>query len=204
MKYDMDRILMSKTPCLMVTAYKRTPLYFLLILLCIFFAFCKTPDASSGKPYELSKKLLIDGSIYYNQASCANCHGLAYDGKGPAAEKLKEERGLNVPNLRQTIAAKRIPEDYFKSITIGTEKFPEHRYNAYTDRGRWALAHYLYTLAPVPIKSSDKIVRNKALRAMYKRLSEIYSKSRRWNLSKNHTEQQKNTRSTPPALEDLL
>ena len=133
--------------------------------------------------YLLNRQVLINGSIYYNEAGCAHCHGIAFDGQGPGAKELKKERGLRVPDLRASIPIEKTPMDYFKSITMGTKNYKEeHSYQSYTDRGRWALSHYLYSLSKPLKKSAEKIKRRQALLIMEKELKKIYAKKRRWEM----------------------
>ena len=153
--------------------------------------------------YALRRQVLINGSLYYNEAGCAACHGVAFDGKGPEAEALQKERSLVVPDLKAKIPAVKdsvkTPMDYFKSITMGTKSYPEHAYQSYTDRGRWAMAYYLYSLAKPPHDSKEKLKQRRALLAMQEQLKKVYAKKRRWEMGYKPIEE----RPQAPKLEKL-
>ena len=89
------------------------------------------------------------GSLVYANENCSNCHGIDWDGVGaPEAASLKAA-GTPVPNFLKMKDPQKTPVDYFKAMTMGTDKMPEHRYQHVTDRGRWAAAHFLFSLAPL-------------------------------------------------------
>ena len=149
--------------------------------------------------YALNRQVLINGSLYYNEAGCARCHGTAFDGKGPEAQDLQKERGLSTPDLKIKIPAEKTPIDYFKSITQGTKDYPQHAYQSYTDRGRWAMAYYLYSLAKPLQDSKEKLKRRQALLAMQTKLKKVYAKKRRWEMGYKPLEE----RPQSPKLEEL-
>ena len=155
------------------------PLGGLFALLGLTFA-CNTKTEKSV--YAFDRQVLINGSLYYNEAGCARCHGIAFDGQGPMAADLKKERGLVTPDLKVKLLALKTPMDYFKNITRGTKDYPEHAYQSYSDRGRWAMAYYLYSLSKPPQDSKEKAIRRQALPAMREKLKKIYAKSRRWEM----------------------
>ncbi len=159
--------------------------------------FCKR---AAPPVYASSQQTIFEGSLYYNEAGCSNCHGTAFDGKGPEAASLKEERGLETPNLTK-IAAEKVALDYFKAITVGTKAMPDHTYRSYTDRGRWAMAHFLFSRAPLPTKEEEIVQRKAALQKAEAETEAAYSKnSRLWQLGYLSPEK----RSRPPQLNSLI
>ena len=98
-------------------------------------------------PFEVTEGTLQMGSLYYAQAGCARCHGSKWDGKSKEAETLRQERGLVVSDFTKMKDPETTPVDYFKAITGGTPKLKSHAYHEYTDSARWAMAHFLYSLA---------------------------------------------------------
>lgn len=139
--------------------------------------------------YEATPENLYKGSLYYakSENNCKNCHGTGWDGNGPEAKNLKAD-GIEVPGFTGEIAASKTPADYFKAITTGTEKtksLPKgHAYQSHTDRARWAMANFLYSLAkPVPSNDPEALaVRQEALKSSMAEVKEIYSKQRRWDM----------------------
>ena len=172
-----------------------------LLLISLTINFCnKNVDSPV---YVLNQSVLINGSLYYNEAGCVRCHGISYKGDGPEAKTLETEKSLIVPNFVRALPSKTTPLDYFKVITMGTEKFKEHAYQNYTDRGRWAMANYLYNLSLPPESIKDKDVnqeRNLALKEMMKQVEEVYSKTRRWEMGYTPID----NRPQSPKLEELL
>ena len=149
--------------------------------------------------YEASPRLLVFGSILYNEAGCASCHGIQFDGRGPEAEELNQQRGLVTPPFRRDLPPKAIPYKYFQAMSQGTPSMKEHRYQSYTDRGRWAIAYYLYSLS-TPIRGHQALIRKKALLKMNQMLSKKYEGKRR--LEEGYIPIEK--RSKSPDLDFLL
>ncbi len=172
--------------------------YHLFVVIFFSLMFC-----NKEKPlpvYALDQKVLIDGSVYYSEAGCARCHGVSYKGDGPDSKSLQDEKGFLVPDLTRALLPKVTPLDYFKTITMGTEKFKEHAYQNYTDRGRWAMAYYLYSLSPDPENSDDKKIRALAISSMRDEVEKVYAKTRRWEMGYTPIDK----RSKSPELEELL
>ena len=136
--------------------------------------------------YEATPDSLYKGSMYYasSEYNCKSCHGTAWDGNGPEAKALKEQ-GLEVPSFVDATAPEVTPVDYFKAMTIGTDNTRDlpsgHAYQSHTDRGRWAMAHYLYSLAP-PLAAKDRAKRQEAIHKAMQEVEQAYASSRRWNM----------------------
>ncbi len=172
------------------------------ICFALFLCLCSSSFAcQKHRPvYIADREALFQGSLLYNEASCATCHGVQYDGKGPEAQKLAKDKGLSVLDFRRELAADATPINYFKAITKGTEAYPEHAYQSYTDRGRWALAHFLFRLSLPPSKKTKQRQRRQALEKMRNLLEAVYAKQRRWEMGYVPLEE----RPKPPKLEELL
>ncbi len=159
------------------------------------------PDPLTATPvYESDREVIFQGSVYYAQAGCAKCHGVAFDGMGPDATATKNETGLEMPGFQgTTIDPAKTPLDYFKVITMGTEKLPTHSNQSYTDRGRWAMAHFLYSLTTKPT-GSDAHKHSAALAAADAEIREAYANNRRWVMGYKKIEDRPQT----PKLDELL
>lgn len=126
------------------------------------------------------------GSLVYANENCSNCHGIDWDGVGaPEAASLKAA-GTPVPNFLKMKDPQKTPVDYFKAMTMGTDKMPEHRYQHVTDRGRWAAAHFLFSLAPA-LRGSKADQRTLAITNAFAEAREAYARTeaqgkRRWEL----------------------
>ncbi len=156
----------------------------ILIANCLFvfvtaaFSHCVGKGDAPQKPvYASDAQVIYNGSIYYNEAGCASCHGSSFKGDGP------DKGARSVPDLTAAIDARKTPLDYFKTITAGKD---HPSYQGYTDRGRWAMAHFLYSLSS-GIKPSKKSgdasrVRREALAQARLETERAYAKSRRWFL----------------------
>ena len=126
------------------------------------------------KFYQSSPSKIYKGSIYYNQAACSNCHGVSFNGKGP------QSSGLKIPSFTEKILPSKTPLDYFLAITTTNPKFPEHKYLNYTDRGRWAMTHFLYSLSKPLKTTSEKEERQKAIHKSENLAKKVYSQYRNW------------------------
>ena len=156
---------------------------------------------SQSRPvYVADRQALIDGSVFYNEAGCARCHGVAFDGKGPEASEVTRKLGFAPSNFKVKLDPKKTPLDYFRVVTMGTKRYQSHSYHNYTDRGRWSMAHYLYSLAKPLQKSQKKTQRRQVLMRMYKEVSEVYAKKRRWDMGYVPIEK----RPTAPDIDVLL
>ncbi len=139
-----------------------------------------SPNPLKVPVYESNATVVYKGSIYYAEAGCAKCHGVGFDGAGPDASGVQSETGLSVPGFQSVeIAPEKTPLAYFKAITVGTEKLPTHSYQSYTDRGRWAMAHFLYSLTTKP--SGPKAAAHGAQLAKDEQaVHAAYASDRRW------------------------
>lgn len=150
----------------------------------------KTPPV-----YEPSQDQIFLGSVMYSQENCKNCHGNAWDGKGPDAESL----GVPVPNFTSAVGPEKTPTSYFKAITVGTDKVKNHAYQSLTDKGRWALAHFLYSLKK-PLAGEKADVQRKNIEAGMTEARDAYAKTRRWNMGFQPLDQ----REKAPDLAELV
>lgn len=159
------------------------------------------PNPLTATPvYDSNREVIFQGSVYYAQAGCAKCHGVAFDGMGPDATATKNETGLTVSGFQgTTIDPAKTPLVYFKTITMGTEKLPTHSNQAYTDRGRWAMAHFLYSLTTKP-SGSDAHKHESALASARTETREAYANNRRWVMGYKKIEDRPQT----PKLDELL
>ncbi|MCB1173645.1 MAG: hypothetical protein KDK39_08775 [Leptospiraceae bacterium] len=134
--------------------------------------------------YAHNQAVVYNGSVYYNEAGCASCHGSTYKGDGP------EKGTLAVPDLTAALPANKTVLDYFKSITAGKD----HHYLGYTDRGRWALAWFSWSLAN-GIKAEDGVdgnhIRSQAMAQAMQEINDAYKNQRRWFMGMPDPEQNK-------------
>ena len=143
---------------------------------------------SSEKPpiYEATPDSLYNGSLYYasSEYNCKSCHGTQWDGNGPEAKNLEKD-GIKVPSFTDATPPEITPVDYFKAMTVGTantKKLPSgHAFQSHTDRGRWAMANFLYSLAPA-VATKDQAKRQEAMTKAMEEAKQAYSESRRWNM----------------------
>ena len=175
----------------------------ILLILTTSFVYINCKD-SDQKIYEPTIESINYGSIVYasSEVNCKNCHGVDYKGKGPDAKDLD----VPVPDLTGVIAPEKTPLDYFKAISVGTEKTKKnglqyHAYYSLTDKAKWALANYLYSLAQEPKTNEEKKVRQESLAKAMKEVREIYSKNRKWYMGENTPSTE---REPSPRLEELI
>ncbi|MBW7857899.1 MAG: c-type cytochrome [Leptonema sp. (in: Bacteria)] len=157
---------------------------------------CNEPDPIYADTLEVRH----NGSFYYatSEANCKNCHGTEWKGDGPDA------RNLNPKPTDFTVALdpNKTSLDYFKAITVGTDKTKSmpsaHAYQSLTDRSRWAMANFLYSLGK---PSKNEAQRKKAIIAANKEMQSEYAKSRRWYMGANTPS---SDRSTSEAIDKML
>ncbi|MBX7057271.1 MAG: cytochrome c [Leptospirales bacterium] len=139
---------------------------------------CRPAD----KPvYANDAEVRFFGSVMYNSAGCASCHGVLFDGHGSDTAELSA-RGIVTPGFRDAeIPPARTPNDFFKTITVGSERLPSHAFQSYTDRGRWAMAYFLYAMTKQPVGAAAA-ERNAALAAAASETRTAYAASRRWEM----------------------
>ncbi|MBL8018533.1 MAG: cytochrome c [Leptospirales bacterium] len=172
----------------------------LLALVAAALVSCKKSTLTDVRPYRTSDDQMFMGSLLYGQQGCQNCHGTAWDGKGP------EAAGLPVPptSFVAAVGPEKTPVVYFKAITAGTEKFKAHSNQALTDAGRWAMANFLFSLRK-PLTGEKAVEQKKNVEAQMAEVRAIYqdlaSKNRRrWEIGYKPNDQ----REKAPDLKDLL
>lgn len=138
--------------------------------------------------YTPSPELINYGSLIYasSEVNCKNCHGIDFKGNGPEAKDLE----IPVPDLTGSIAPEKTYLDYFKVISVGSPKTIKnginyHAYYTLTDKSKWGLAHYLYSLGKEPNTSEAKKIRREALKKANEEIIQVYSKNRKWYLGDN-------------------
>ena len=148
--------------------------------------------------YEATPERIYDGSLYYASAGCIRCHGTNW------------KKGAK--DFSQKLSPKKTPVDYFETITRGNEKTRKnnvaHDFQSYTDRARWAMANFLFSLAPRQKKSKNIAIHQAALE---KRIAEVQAaykaanakNHRRWELYEKGTVSI-TKREAAPALDTLL
>ena len=185
----------------------RYVLALLLLSLGIFASFCSKKD-SDLPVHEPSAQRLYEGSLYYAKAGCHSCHGVAWDGKGSEASTVQKEKGLSPTDFKNMKDPAKTPASYFKAITMGNaalnKKDVNHRLQHYTDRGRWAMANFLFSLAPrLSGAALDK--RKAALARSQNEVRQAYARAeksglRRWELGYKPARE----REPIPNLKDLM
>lgn len=171
-------------------------IFFTIIML----IYCKEKES---KIYESTPEALNYGSIIYasSEANCKNCHGIDYKGNGPEAKDL----GIPVPDFTGKIPPEKTPINYFKAISVGTDKTIKngvnyHAFYSLTDKAKWALSNYLYSLQK-PLTGKDKEKRAEELNKAYKEIENIYSKNRKWYMGENTPSSE---REKPIELNELI
>lgn len=141
---------------------------------------CNQPDPI----YADTAEARHNGSFYYatSEANCKNCHGTEWKGDGPDARNLNPKP----TDFTVQLSADKTSLDYFKAITVGTDKTKSmpssHAYQSLTDRSRWAMANFLYSLGKPP---KNEAQHKKAIIAANKQIQAEYSKNRRWYMGEN-------------------
>lgn len=178
-----------------------------LILFLVFFMGLYIGCSKEKPIYEATPESIHLGSKIYasNEVNCKNCHGNDYKSNTPDAKEIKDS-GINVPDFTAELAPEKTPLDYFKAISVGTDKTgtQEYNYHAYynlTDTAKWALANFLYSLGKEPQSEEGKKQRKIALNKAQLEVYSIYSKNRKWYMGKNTPSQQ---REKSEKLEDLI
>lgn len=156
------------------------------LLAAVLAGFAATACSQPTEPYARTSDTVRLGSLHYAQAGCARCHGSDWNGKGEEAAILLKERGLQTPDFRAMNDPEKTPVDYFKAITAGTAKFPEHHNQTYTDAARWQMAHFAYSFAP-QLKGAKAEKRAEAIVREMSEARAAYAKAeaagdRRWQI----------------------
>ncbi|MDZ7343778.1 MAG: FTR1 family protein, partial [candidate division KSB1 bacterium] len=94
-------------------------------------------------PFPLAPPNLAAGKKFFESA-CASCHGLAGDGRGPAADTLNPKpRDFTDPSIINGLA----PYQIYQAMTFGVEGTAMPSFDlALTTPQRWDIAFYLPTL----------------------------------------------------------
>lgn len=155
----------------------------LLLLPAVAIVACKKTPAI----YESTPEALHNGSLYYtvSQYNCVSCHGTDFKGTGPEAKDLND-RGIKVPDFTAPLSPSKTALDYFKAVTVGTENTKSlpsaHAFQSHTDRARWAMANFLYSLGK---PSSDEAKHKAAEAAALKEVKAVYDVNRKWYMGDN-------------------
>lgn len=170
-----------------------------LVLLSIALAQC----AKERPIYEATAESLQNGSLYYAQNNCKNCHGPNWDGNGPESAILRA-KGITVTNFTTMKDPEMTPVDYFKSITLGYDNlgaYGYHTYPAITDSGRWDISNFLFSLAP-RLTGDKGMARNEAVMKEIQEAKDVYSKNRKWEMFRNYSPVA--GRAKAPTIESLI
>lgn len=127
--------------------------------------------------YEATDERIFLGSAVYDKENCKSCHGIAWDGRGPNAASSP----VPVPGFTGEVGVEKTPVSYFRAITEGTPKAKTHSYVSLTDRGRWALANFLYSLRK-PLPAEKAVEQNKNIETAMQEVRAVYAKQRRWDM----------------------
>ncbi|MBI3396152.1 MAG: c-type cytochrome [Spirochaetia bacterium] len=146
--------------------------------------------------YLPSAERLQLGAIYYAQAGCYRCHGTAWDGNGQEAPRLKQ-LGFTMGSFAAVENPAKTPIGYFKAVTapvdyfaaykqkLGEDEFKKftdgHAFYSITDRGRWAISNFLYSLAP-PLKGDKESKRQENYEKSLAEAKGVYDRFRKWEI----------------------
>lgn len=134
-------------------------------------------DKQARPVYEVSDERIFLGSALYDKENCKSCHGIAWDGRGPDAASSQ----VPVPGFTGDVAPEKTQVSYFRAITEGTAKVKTHSYVSLTDKGRWALANFLYSLRkPLPAEKAAQQAKN--IEVEMQKVRAIYATQRRWDM----------------------
>ena len=108
------------------------------------------PIAIPPKP-DFSSSLIALGKSKYEQAGCAQCHGLDGKGDGPSAKSLEDDWGNSISPSDLTLKPFKSgpdPEDVYRTISTGLNGTPMPSYaDAFSPKERWALVSYMLSIA---------------------------------------------------------
>ncbi len=137
------------------------------------------------------------GSMFYANSGCISCHGAKWDGKGADAGLYA---GLQATDFTTVNKSDKTPEDYFLAVTDPKGYFASrkgkvedsvlesfsasHKILTVTDKARWQMAHFLYSLAQGSPDASK-------IAASEKKLAEVYASARRWEIGITPVEDRK-------------
>lgn len=116
---------------------------------------------TSSVPALSIDQLTVRGRAVYEEAKCAECHGVSGRGDGPSASSLKDDEGHRslATNLTQRWKYKvgSSPTDIYRTLTSGLNGTSMKSYADLSDEDRWAVAHYLSRLGRVRPRAATSI-----------------------------------------------
>ncbi len=99
----------------------------------------------------VTSSLISSGKSEYQEAGCAQCHGVAGKGDGPSAKDLKDDWGSPITPADLTLKLFKSgpdPQDLYRMISTGLNGTPMPSYaSALSDNERWALVSYILSIA---------------------------------------------------------
>lgn len=99
----------------------------------------------------LTSELIAVGRSKFDEAGCAECHGLDAKGNGPSAKDLKNrwENSILPSDLTlKPFKSGQRPEDLYRSIATGLDGTPMPSYEgALSPEEQWALVDYIFSIA---------------------------------------------------------
>ncbi|MCS7206026.1 MAG: cytochrome c [Leptospiraceae bacterium] len=159
-------------------------LYIFLLSIITLMLYCK----KEPEVYEATPDSINYGSIVYasTEMNCKNCHGVDYKGNGPEARDLD----VKVPDFTAELTPEKTPLSYFKAISVGTNNtikdgYNYHAYYYLTDKAKWGLANFLYSLGKEPKDLEIKKQWQEAVARDMKQVKEIYKENRKWYFGEN-------------------
>jgi cytochrome c oxidase cbb3-type subunit I/II len=99
----------------------------------------------------VTSSLISGGKSEYQEAGCAQCHGVTGKGDGPSAKDLRDDWGKPIPPADLTLKPFKSgpePEDLYRTISTGLNGTPMPSYaDALGPKERWALVSYILSIA---------------------------------------------------------
>ena len=99
----------------------------------------------------VTSSLISSGKSEYQEAGCAQCHGVAGKGDGPSAKDLKDDWGSPITTAALTLKPFKSgpdPQHLYRTISTGLNGTPMPSYGAaLSDNERWALVVYILSIA---------------------------------------------------------
>jgi cytochrome c oxidase cbb3-type subunit I/II len=99
----------------------------------------------------ITSGLISRGKSQYQEAGCAQCHGVTGKGDGPSAKDLKDDWRKPIPPADLTLKPFKSgpePEDVYRTISTGLNGTPMPSYaDALAPKERWALVAYILSIA---------------------------------------------------------
>jgi cytochrome c oxidase cbb3-type subunit I/II len=120
-------------------------------------------------------QLVADGTVLYERAKCAECHGERGKGDGPSAPTLKDDfdRPIRPADFtRGEFRGGATVVDVYRTMTTGLDGTPMPSFaDTMSDADRWAISYYVLSLSawvdpltgqPLPLSSETKAALNAA------------------------------------------